>query len=277
MRREVDFIKFNPTQNMTILVQTQHPVEEYPHIASRLMAYDSVHAEQVGFIEKPYQYGASVHLHMAGGEFCGNACMALAAFIASENGLGQEEWTEVALKASGTEPLVNCRVNRIGDEYYCQLAMPLPLKLERRVIAYEGSEWSLVIVRYGDFFHVVIEVEQVHEALRQRATSMARLLGAVSGSSLVGILLYKPESHELTPLIYVPQLDSLIWERGCGSGTASVGAYLAWKHQREVTAEIRQPGGSIHVAASCRGQEITSLRIGGTVGIVAQGKAYIEI
>lgn len=40
--------------------------------------------------------------------------MALAAFIASENGLGQEEWTEVALEASGTEPLVNCRVNRIG-------------------------------------------------------------------------------------------------------------------------------------------------------------------
>lgn len=277
MRREIDFIKFNPTQNMTILVQTPHPVEEYPRIASRLMAYDSVHAEQVGFIEKPYQYGGSVHLHMAGGEFCGNACMALAAFIASENGLGQDEWTEVALEASGTEQLVNCRVNRIGDEYYCQLAMPIPLKLERQVIAYEGNEWNLVIVRYGGFFHVVIEVEQVHEALRQRAISMARLLGAVSGSSLVGILLYKPESRELTPLIYVPQLDSLIWERGCGSGTASVGAYLAWKDQREVTAEIRQPGGTIHVAASCRGQEITSLRIGGTVGIVAQGKAYIEI
>jgi len=34
---------------------------------------------------------------------------------------------------------------------------------------------------------------------------MARLLGAVPGSSLVGILLYKPESGELAPLIYVPQ------------------------------------------------------------------------
>jgi len=115
MRREIDFIKCNPTQNMTILVQTQHSVDEYPRIATRLVSYDSVHAEQVGFIEKPYQYGASAHLHMAGGEFCGNACM------------------------------------------------PLPLKLERQVIAYEGSEWSLVVIRYGDFFHVVIEVNRFME------------------------------------------------------------------------------------------------------------------
>ncbi|ELK43393.1 hypothetical protein D478_03749 [Brevibacillus agri BAB-2500] len=277
MRREVDFIKFNPTQNMTILVKTKHPAEEYQRIASRMMSYDSVHAEQVGFIEQPDQRGASAHLQMAGGEFCGNACMALASWIARENGLGQDEWTEISLGASGAEQLVHCRVNRIADEYYCQVAMPVPHKLEQRAIAHEGREWSLGLVQYRDFLHVVIEVGRAHEELRRSAASLAKRLGAESASSMIGILLYKPETHELAPLIYVPQLDSMIWERGCGSGTASVGAYLAWKQQKDAAAEIRQPGGSIHVAASWQGEEIKSLQIGGSVGIVAQGKAYLEI
>lgn len=51
MIQEIDFIKFNPTQNMTVLVKTNYPVEEYGHVASKIMSYDNVHAEQVGFIE----------------------------------------------------------------------------------------------------------------------------------------------------------------------------------------------------------------------------------
>ena len=48
MKQEIEFIKFNPTQNMTILVKTNYPVEKYKHIASEIMSYDSVYAEQVG-------------------------------------------------------------------------------------------------------------------------------------------------------------------------------------------------------------------------------------
>lgn len=277
MRQEVDFIKFNPTQNMTILVKTKHLTEQYSRIASRLMSYDSVHAEQVGFIEQAQQDGARAHLQMAGGEFCGNACMALAAWLAWENGLGPNERTEVRLGVSGAEGLVNCRVNRLADEYYCQLDMPVPQRLEQRTISYEGSEWNLAMVRYPDFLHVVIEAEIICEDSRKRAESLAKLLGSVSEWSMVGILLYQPVRNELAPLIYVPELDSLVWERGCGSGTASVGAYLAWKQQKDTSVEIRQPGGTIHVDATWRGQEVVRLQIGGSVGIVAQGKAYIEI
>ncbi|MNG33792.1 hypothetical protein D3C84_1201190 [compost metagenome] len=81
----------------------------------------------------------------------------------------------------------------------------------------------------------------------------------------------------MAPLIYVPPLDSLVWERGCGSGTASVGAYLAWKHGGAIAAPIKQPGGIIHVTAQCENGEISSLTIEGAVEIVAEGKAYIEV
>lgn len=126
MIQEIDFIKFNPTQNMTILVKTNYLIEEYKHIASKIMSYDSVHAEQVGFIEKPINNKAAAKLHMAGGEFCGNACMALAAFIASEKGLKHNDLAEIILEASGTDKLITCQMKRNLDEYHCLVTMPIP-------------------------------------------------------------------------------------------------------------------------------------------------------
>ncbi|NRR23381.1 diaminopimelate epimerase [Brevibacillus sp. MS2.2] len=277
MKREIDFIKFNPTQNMTILVKNNHPTEEHTLIASKIMSYDSVHAEQVGFIEKSNHDGAAAYLQMAGGEFCGNACMALATFIAHENGLQHQEWTNIVLEASGTDHFVACRVKRIEDEYYCQVSMPLPKKIEQQSINYDGDEINMVIVRYPGFFHIVIEVDEFSKAVRKRAQSLAKLLGVTVGANLIGVLLYQPASNEMAPLIFVPPVDSMIWERGCGSGTASLGAYLAWKKQGDIAAPIRQPGGTIHVTAIWQREAVTSLKIEGAVGIVARGKAFIEI
>lgn len=277
MKQEIDFIKFNPTQNMTILVKTNYPGKEYKHIASKIMSYDNVYAEQVGFIEKPTNNKAAARLQMAGGEFCGNACMALATFIASEKGLKQNDLTEILLEVSGTDKLIMCQVKRTLDEYYCQVTMPIPKKIEQRTIKYDGSDLNMIIVRYQDFIHIVIEVEEFDETVREQVQSLANLLGVTLGANLIGILLYKSKSDELAPLIYVPHLDSMIWERGCGSGTASLGAYLAWKNKGEVVAKIRQPGGTINVVANCYEEQLTNLKIEGAVGIVAQGKAFIDV
>ena len=276
MIQEIEFIKFNPTQNMTILVKTNYLVEEYKHIASKIMSYDSVHAEQVGFIEKPINNKAAAKLQMAGGEFCGNACMALAAFIASEKGLNQNDLAEIILEASGTDKLITCQMKRNLDEYHCLVTMPIPKKIEQRTIKYDGNDLNMIIVRYHEFIHIVIEVDEFDKTVREKAQSLAKLLGVTLGANLIGVLLYKSKSEEMAPLIYVPHLDSMIWERGCGSGTASLGAYLAWKNKGEVVTNIRQPGGDIKVFATCHGEELTSLMIQGSVQIVAKGKAFID-
>ncbi|MGM0888653.1 MAG: diaminopimelate epimerase [Bacillota bacterium] len=276
MIQEIDFIKFNPTQNMTILVKTNYLIEEYKHIASKIMSYDSVHAEQVGFIEKPINNKAAAKLQMAGGEFCGNACMALAAYIASEKGLKHNDLAEIILEVSGTDKLITCQMKRNSDEYHCLVTMPIPKKIEQRTIKYDGNDLNMIIVRYHEFIHIVIEVEEFSKEVRGKAQSLAKLLGVTLGANLIGVLLYKSKSEEMAPLIYVPHLDSMIWERGCGSGTASLGAYLAWKKKGEIVTNIRQPGGDIKVFATCHGEEITSLMIEGSVQIVAQGKAFID-
>ncbi len=277
MKREIDFIKFNPTQNMTILVKTKHPVETYQQIASKIMSYDSLYAEQVGFIEKPMSNKASACLQMAGGEFCGNACMSLAAYIAAQQGCESVDVTEIILEASGTDGLIVCQVKKLGDSYRCQLAMPVPHKVEQRTVTYEGQDLDIVIVRYQNCIHIVIEVNAFNDAVREKAQTLAKLLGVTLGANLIGILLFRSDTTELEPLIYIPLLDSMVWERGCGSGTASVGAYMAWKRKGAISAPIRQSGGTIHVKADCEQGAITHVTIEGCVAIVAEGTAYIDV
>jgi diaminopimelate epimerase len=202
--------------------------------------------------------------------------MALAALVASEKEIHSHELMEVVLEASGTDQLIRCQVKKVKHEYFCQLAMPVPEKIEQKTVLYEGDELNLVIVSYDDFFHIVIEVDDFNDALRKKAQTLAKLLGAISEANLIGILLFNTTTDEMAPLIYVPSIGSMIWERGCGSGTASLGAYLSWKNKGAIAVPIKQPGGMIHVTAECYNEEVTCLKIEGSVGIVAQGKAFID-
>ncbi len=68
----------------------------------------------------------------------------------------------------------------------------------------------------------------------------------------------------------------MIWERGCGSGTAAVGAYLAWKNRKAVSVELQQPGGKMRAEAGYQDGVIPALYIAGHVSIVAEGIAFLE-
>jgi diaminopimelate epimerase len=277
MKREIDFVKFNPTQNMTILIDDSNVVQDYEKIATKIMAYENVYGEQVGFIKTPLNKKASALLRMAGGEFCGNACMALGTLKAVEQGLELNETLDIVLEVTGTDHLITCQVRRTPHKYYCQLNMPIPTTLEQTTLHYEGSELSVTFVTYREAIHLIIEADTFNDSLKDKAESLARLLGGTLNTHLIGILMYNPISNELAPLIYVPHLDSMIWERGCGSGTASIGAYLTWKNKRKTVADISQPGGSITVSGDYLAGEIRDLNIEGSVELVAKGTAYIDL
>lgn len=276
MKQMIDFVKCNPTQNMTILINTMLPRDEHKRIASKIMSYDNVYAEQVGFIEPTMNQEADALLQMAGGEFCGNACMALAAYLAELQQMKRHETTEYRLEVSGAEQLVACRITKNMEDYRCRVNMPLPVKIDQTVLQEGGGPVNAVAVRYSDFVHFVIEVERLDAVMKNNMLSLAKLIGPFLDTSMLGILLYNNTTHHLTPLIYVPKLNSAVWERGCGSGTASIGAYLAWKNKRDIEAHIHQPGGTMLVKALYEQDRLTRLEIEGSVGIVAQGTAFID-
>lgn len=269
--REIGFVKVSPTQNMTVLVRTEHPVEEYPGIATSIMSAGHVHAEQVGFVRKPASSGADAGLHMAAGEFCGNACMALAAVHAFSERLETGGRTDVALESSGATDVVRCRVERRYPDFLCELGMPLP-----RLVEPWTADGESALVLYDDSLHVVLEADRVDQETRSRAQATALRLGASWGLPLIGVMLYESRRRRLTPLVHIPSLGGMVWERSCGSGMASLGAYLALKVRNPVVTDVTQPGGTMHVTADWEHGSLAGLTVAGSVRIVAEGKAYVH-
>ncbi|WP_157756956.1 diaminopimelate epimerase [Plantactinospora sp. KBS50] len=270
----IEFVKLSPTENMTVLVRTEHSVEEYRDIALRLMSYGSVHAEQVGFIRQPTSTAADAGLHMAAGEFCGNACMALAALVASERRLPVDQSVDVTLEASGAAGPVRCRVVRGRLDYSCRLTMPIPRTVRGSATIGEVGRADALVV-YDNCTHAVVEVERIDPAAREAAQALAARLGEMANAPLVGVMVYDPGSNHLAPLVHIPALGGMTWERGCGSGAGSLGAYLAWKRGSDVATSVVQPGGTMNVRASYGSGGLSEIAVEGSVRIVAEGKAYI--
>ena len=244
---------------MTILVKSPVPRAAQPTVAAALMDYESVHAEQAGFLEPATIPGARMRLQMAGGEFCGNAAMSLAACLAREAGMTEGE---ILIEVSGAHGPVACRVRREGGAYLCALGMPLPVALE--------TVCGFPVVRLPGIAHAVVEGAEVD------APALVRRIADETGEDAAGVILFSRDKMEIRPLVYVRSAGTLVWERGCGSGTAAVGAFLALKRDADVDVALLQPGGVIRARASCRGGFVASLAIEGRVRIVAEGSAEVE-
>ena len=268
---ELRFVKMNPTQNMTILVET--PVERalQPELARRLMSEDSVCAEQVGYIEPASMPGAATRLQMMGGEFCGNASMSLAALLALRAGLSDGEAHTYQLEVSGADALVNCSITRADGGWLGEVDMPLP---ERAAITELGDGRRYPVVFFPGIAHVLVDEDEMNpEAAETLAPKWCRMLR----TDALGVLLVDAAFTRMRPLVYVRASDSAVWERGCGSGTAAI---AAWRAQLAIDgrADVRiaQPGGVISASAVFYGGGFKSIRIRGRVAPVAMGTAWVN-
>ena len=138
---EVKFIKASPTENMTLLIETPVAREKQLAVAERLIAYGSVYAEQAGYIEEAENPAAEKRLQMMAGEFCGNASLSLAAWLAQKKNLQIGEKTEITLEVSGAEELVRCEMKREAEHRFLgRVAMPLPQTIEKRAFTLDGEK-----------------------------------------------------------------------------------------------------------------------------------------
>lgn len=264
---EISFVKLSPTQNVTVLATSPVPRAEQPAAAAKLLAYDGVGGEQAGFLEKPAHSAARARLQMMGGEFCGNAAMSLGAYLAWQDGLADGASEEYLLEVSGAEGLVSCRVERRGDAFAGTVRMPLPTGIGRAKLPCDAGEIGLARVDLPGITHLVAPMDGLSREEIQRR--IRQWNGEIRADAL-GVLRWDEAAGRMEPIVYVPETDSAVWERGCGSGSAAYGAAMAWKTGREVEIPVRQPGGTITVRA---GEKGVSIR--GKVKIVMRGEAYV--
>ncbi len=266
----IQFAKINPTENMTILVLSSLPRAQYGSVAERLMAYGSVGGEQVGFVEQPTLPGARARLQMMGGEFCGNASMSLAALLAWKDGLSDGKEAVYPLEVSGAERVVRCHIRRKGASFEGTVSMPLPESVEELELM---PGLIVPLVRFKGIVHALLRAGKIEPEVVE---CNIRHWCAQVGADAFGAMLMDDDGCGMRPLVYVRDTDSCVWERGCGSGSAAVGCWMAVREGCDVRMELKQPGGMMGVFAQWFEGRVSRVEIQGQVKLAAMGEAFVE-
>ena len=135
MEDRIQYCIFDPTGNITALVETPVDIPNQPAVASRIMELEP-DVEQVGFVTYANQSAlaegdAPVSLRMAGGEFCGNATMCAAALVAIHNDLrGGVVPVQIKVKVTGTtEPLTVSLEQQGAFSFSTAVSMPPAIRI----------------------------------------------------------------------------------------------------------------------------------------------------
>lgn len=265
------YAKFDPNGNVTILVLDEVPRERQARVAEQMMRNVDLQAEQVGFLEKPQGSGARVRLQMMGGEFCGNATMSVAAWLAQQDGVAQQR--RYLLEVSGAEQAIDCSVIPVSEgRFKGEAPMPLPeAVLEAELVP--GIKTPLV--RFPGILHAILPEGSMNDAQAEELISSAC---AALGAEAMGLIFVNEGFDRIRPLVYVRETQSCVWESGCGSGTAALGAWRAATQQKDVDLQVMQacPENSIGVSAGYKNGRVCSLRIRGNVRLMESGRAWVE-
>ena len=256
---DLRYTVIDPTKNITLLVTTPMPRKYYAEISSHLLALEQ-DAEQVGFLESSDTCDAA--LQMMGGEFCGNATMSLGAWLCRDDAVGTDR--HLMLAVSGVSTPVSCDISVVRHGYIGTVSMPLPEKIETLTLPFGDGEISLDAVFLPGICHIIAPNGTVQ---RHQAEDALRKWSDILQMDAVGLLLFDETAMHFDPLVYVKATDTVVWERGCGSGSAAIGAWMTKKCNKGQCLSLKQPGGTIAVATVWQDDAITSLTITGTVSI----------
>lgn len=248
----VHFIKINPCGNTTVLVTTPIESRQYATLSSVLLKSEWCFAEQVGFI-KPSTLHTLPSLSMMGGEFCGNATRATAAYVAHSQTNGAafpKDGLLVKVICSGASAPISCTVtheeNTPSNIYEVSACMPSPmpilikgLPIKHQSLETYNNDSALFYNEFaallpalakiydcGGLIHFVIptdsssltDAEHFYESIKPYITALA--------VPAVGVLFYNTQKSTLIPVVHVSATNTTYWEQSCGSGTIAIGAFV---------------------------------------------------
>ena len=247
------YVKLDPTGNITCLVLDPANHGDETILTRELLK----ECEQVAYLEEPSMPGAVAAIRLMGGEFCGNAAMASAAWLLrNEPDPGMEK--ALLLEVSGAAEPVLCTVRRTAEGYEGTVEMPGVPEIDTETLC--GIPFTAV--RMEGITHLICEDRTFRPA---EAEKLLREIAEKRQEEAIGLLQWNRETRCMTPLVWVRGSGSLVWEHGCGSGSAAVGAAEALRKGGKAFTEVIQPGGTITVTAVAEDKIIRSVSICGKV------------
>ena len=246
------YVVLDPTGNLTCLVLDPVAEADRAEVTVRLLN----RCEQVGYLVPASDARARARLQMMGGEFCGNATMGTAAFLAERDGLPEGAEKEILLEVSGAGRPLPCRVRREKNGWQGTVAMPRATDI--RKIRIGGR--NLTAVTMPGIVHLITEERLLDRA---DAEGLIREAAGQLAEAAIGLLQWEEEKQRMTPLVFVRSAGSLVWETACGSGTAAIAAWKAAEAGANRRVDVRQPGGVLTAEAEVErtGKPGTELKI----------------
>ncbi len=254
----------DPAGNITILVTTPVPAEKIPAISNILLKIPRYKAEQVAFLV-PAQMGAQGRIQMMGGEFCGNATRSFG-YLLSRN-LPDKPKT-VYVEISGAATPLTVEIDHKNRTAQAQM----PLLLKRHIIEFNQKSYSAM--EFDGIVHLIVNGKAETDEFVTRLIDKTR---EIVKSDAYGVMFLS--GNNMTPVVYVCETDSLIWEGSCGSGSMAAAAYLALENEKDGTYSysFTQPGGIITATVTIKNGETRECKMGGPVYISDEIELEIDV
>ena len=249
----MNYIVANPIGNITVLVTSGVPQSERLAVVQELFEKEPT-CEQVGFVQVLGEN--QIALEMMGGEFCGNATMSTAAYLAKTNALACGTKTTIMVDASGADEPVEVEIVRRGENYFIgKLEMPMPRMDTYACVDNDGTATQFPLVHLDGISHMIVPAgETSREEMERSIKKIADELGVPA----LGIIRCSELEDEqslcddtsidvaIEPLVYVKGSGTLVWENGCASGSIAT-AYYRYVKNGVTESAIKNPGGVMNV------------------------------
>jgi len=264
-------ICYRPGGNDTVLILNGdvNPLTKKVINNSVMKIYPNI--EQVGFV---FLMENKVQLNMAGGEFCGNATRSTADLaLNSQPG-------NLQIKVSGVENVLKAGVTPDGEAF---AQMPVYSNISKvKKDTKNESGWIVEmegITHYVDFDSTKI-IGLSDEEIKQLSISTIREKGLEQfpASGVIYVKKLGNEGLQITPVVYVKEINTLFLETACGSGTCAVGEVMSIINNRSIIElPILQPSGEIiKISVEYINRKFEYAQIQGEVKKISEGIIRID-
>lgn len=251
-----DVLIADPVGNITAIVLNRNVErKDYMYVASKLMDIHELGIEQVGFVKDP-KIGGELRLEMMGGEFCGNATRSFGLYIATCKGAIDSQ--VISVEISGCSSTLDVETN--VKNKYAKTTMPLPAGLD--YISIDNHNF-IPVIEFEGIVHVIAENIEVSDDMYEK---IKKVLINKYDYEAFGIMFLNIDELKITPVVYVRETDSVVYEHSCGSGTMATAIYLTKDKKDGIYSyDIYNPGGIIEAQVYKQDGKITKATIGGEV------------
>lgn len=216
--------------------------------------------EQVSFYEFDKEKNIG-RLELAGGEFCGNATRSLAYLLA--NG----KPGTVKLQVSGTKHLLTAGVKKLNTAF-----AQMPITENQFVKKINDKLFRVDLEGITQLVSYENVSERTPNELKNYARTILQEQQLLSSVPAAGVMFFTKNNNEinLQPIVWVRDIETILYETACASGTTAVGLCESLEQNNDYfKTTVKQPSGqSMTIEIIKKGKKFKKAIIDGPVTIL---------